>query len=73
MVFRIVTYFKCLLPTLHRYLLKYTVALGLVFKEKKYLSIFKLVWKGAMDGRKDTKGVLKSIEEKNFDYKKDHK
>lgn len=42
-----------------RYLLKYTIAVVLLKKDSKYLTIFKMVWKGAFDGFKDVKGVLR--------------
>lgn len=41
-----------------QYLIKYTIALGLIVRDKKYISIFKAVWKGAVDGSRDTKNVL---------------
>jgi hypothetical protein len=41
-----------------QYLMKYTIALGLIIRDKKYFSIFKAVWKGAADGFRDTKNVL---------------
>lgn len=41
-----------------QYLIKYTIALGLIAKNKKYFNIFKAVWKGAIDGARDTKNVL---------------
>lgn len=42
-----------------KYLIKYTIALILMIKDRKYLTIFKMVWKGAFDGKDDKKGVLK--------------
>lgn len=36
-----------------KYLLKYTIALGLIFKDKRYLSVFANVWRGAFDGLKN--------------------
>lgn len=41
-----------------QYLIKYTIALGLIVKDKKYFKIFRIVWKGAVDGARDTKNVL---------------
>lgn len=42
-----------------QYLIKYTIALGLVIKDKKYLKIFAAVWKGAFDGARDFKDILR--------------
>ena len=41
-----------------KYLAKYTVALGLTYRSNRYLKIFKAVWKGAIDGIKNTEGIM---------------
>lgn len=40
-----------------KYLIKYTVALGLTFRNDRYPKIFKAVWKGAIDGIKNTEEI----------------
>ena len=42
-----------------KYLCKYTIAVLFSFKEKRYLTIFKNVWKGFFDGARDIYGIVK--------------
>lgn len=41
-----------------KYVIKYTVAIVLIFKDKKYFELFLNVWKGFFDGIRDSKKVL---------------
>lgn len=40
-----------------KYLAKYTVALGLTYRSDRYPKIFKAVWKGAIEGIKNTENI----------------
>ena len=42
-----------------KYLVKYTIALILSFKSKRYPQIFKAVWKGALDGVRNTEKIYR--------------
>lgn len=51
-----------------KYLCKYTIALLLSYRGKKYWNIFKAVWKGALDGKRDIKKILENNHAEHFDY-----
>ena len=46
-----------LLPLL-KYTIKYSIALGLVVRDQRYFKITINVWKGILDGIKDTEKIL---------------
>lgn len=57
-----------LMPTI-MYLVKYTIALILIVKDKRYITISKNVWAGFLDGMKDTENILEANNGKSINSK----